>query len=288
MADETLDATSPEAGAPAGDATTEVTPPAEPGEWDDPEPLAEGVTQFDRPYVEKLRDREAKYRIKARELHESVDKFGGSEKIEQAVQFFDRGQTEEGVTQLFIEAGQALGLGFKELEALFDANDAATTAAAKAAAAAGPADDDVMTFAEARALIEKEVLAPQREAQEQRMVEVARATVADALKDVPASEHAAVLALGQPHLADGDFDPTHVRMAIRKGIELLENAKTADREEYLKQKLAEQVATPGSTAGSGAAGAEGTPPPANWEEAKKRARTRLAAAAAAAAEAAAR
>lgn len=286
MADEVLDAESA-AGTPAGDATTETpAAPAEPSEWDDPEPLAEGQMQFDRDYVTKLRDREAKYRIRARELHETVDKFGGAERIERAIAMLDDASTEEGVTKLFIEAGQALGLGFKEMEALFDASDAATAEAAQAAAAAGPADDDVMTFAEAKKLIEEQVLNPQREAEERRVLATAQATVADALKDVAKEDHAAVLALGQPHIADGDFDPDHIRAAIRKGVEELANARTRDREEYLKQKLAELEATPGSTAGSGAPGAEGTPPPTNWEDAKKRARARIAAAQAA--EAAAR
>lgn len=288
MADEVLDATSTGAAPAAGDATgtTEVTTPAEPSEWDDPEPLAEGVQQFDRKYVESLRDREAKYRIRARELHETVDTFGGKDKIEKAVKLLDDVGTEEGVTKLWIELGQSLGLGFKELEAVFDASDAATAEAAQAAAASGPSDDDVMTFADAKRLIQEQVIAPAQQAQEQAMLATARETVADSLKDIPKTEHAAVLALGQPFLEDGDFNPDHIRSAVRKGIELLENAKTADREAYLAQKLAERDAIPTTTAGSGAAGASGEAPPVNWEEAKKRGRERIKAAAAA--EAAAR
>lgn len=259
--------------------STEAPPAAaEPSEWDDPEPLDEKLQQFDRKYVEELRDREAKYRIRARDQHELLEGFGGKDEVEKAVKVLRDLGTEEGTIKFFIEAGQNLGLNFKQMEALFEESDALTTAEAEATAeATAPKDDDLMTYAEAKRLLQSEVLEPQRQAEEQRILAVAQATVQGALQDVPKEDHAAVLALGQSHIADGDFDPEHIRAAVRKGNEEFQAAKQRDREAYLAEKLKDLETVPASTGAAGAPGGEAPPPPANWEEAKKRARARIAA-----------
>lgn len=284
MADEALDTgAAGEAGA-AGAASTETAPPASTetappvvDEWADPEPLDEGLNQFDRSYVEQLRDREAKYRIKARDLSQDVEKLGVPlTEAQAAVELTKRLQTDDGVIQMFIETGQALGLGFAQLEAMFKESDEAT---ATAAAETGPADDDVLTWAEARALLQKEVLEPQQRAAEQAALASARSTIDATFTDLGVTDETdrqAILALGQSHIQDGDFDPEHVRAAVRKGYELLEVRKTAAKEAYLAEKLAAGEGVPTNTGAAGAPGGQEPPPaPKDMDEAKARARAQL-------------
>lgn len=283
MADEALDTgAAGEAGAAGAastetaPATTETTPPVV-DEWADPEPLDEGLNQFDRSYVEQLRDREAKYRIKARDLSQGVESLGVPlTEAQAAVELSKRLQTDDGVIQMFIETGQALGLGFAQLEAMFAESDAATAATA---AETGPADDDVVTWKEARELLQKEILEPQQRAAEQAALTQARATIDATFTDLGVTDETdrqAILALGQNHIKDGDFDPEHVRAAVRKGHELLEVRKTAAKEAYLAEKLASGEAIPTSTSAAGAAGGqEPPPPPQNMDDAKARARAQL-------------
>lgn len=274
MSDEALETSTPAEPAAASEAPAPAPEPAAEADpaWAEPDEIGEGVQQFERAYVEKLRGQAADYRTRARDLHEKVETWGGTERVEQAVKFLTDAGTEEGTIKLFIEAGQALGLGFDKLESLFDKVDAAAAAEVEAAA---PADDDVLTWKEARELLQKEVLEPAQRAQEQTIINTARATVADSLKDVPKEDHAAVLALGQEHIADGDFDPEHIRAAVRKGVEILQTTRARDREAYLAEKLKELQDTPSATGGSGAPGGEAPAPPKNWEEAKARGRLRI-------------
>lgn len=283
MADEALDTgAAGEAGA-AGAASTETAPastettPTVVDEWADPEPLDEDLNQFDRSYVEQLRDREAKYRIKARDLSQDVEKLGVPlTEAQAAVELTKRLQTDDGVIQMFIETGQALGLGFAELEAMFAKSDEAT---ATAAAEGAPADDDVLTWKEARELLQKEVLEPQQRAAQQAAIAQAHSAIDSTFKDLNVTDETdrqAILALGQAHIQDGDFDPEHVRAAVRKGYELLEVRKTAAKEAYLAEKLAAGEGVPTNTGAAGAPGGqEPPPPPQNMDDAKARARAQL-------------
>src|SRR5688572_458409 len=45
--------------------------------------------------------------------------FGGREAAQRAHEMYTRASTEDGVVQLFLEAGRSLGLGLKEMEQLF-------------------------------------------------------------------------------------------------------------------------------------------------------------------------
>lgn len=282
MADEALDTgAAGEAGA-AGAASTETAPPASTettppvvDEWADPEPLDEGLNQFDRSYVEQLRDREAKYRIKARDLSQSYEGIDASE-AKAALELTKRLQTDDGVIQMFIETGQALGLGFAELEAMFAKSDAETAAAV---AEGAPADDDVLTWKEARELLQKEVLEPQQRAAQQAAIAQAHSAIDSTFKDLNVTDETdrqAILALGQAHIQDGDFDPEHVRAAVRKGYELYEVRKTVAKEAYLAEKLAAGEGVPTNTGAAGAPGGqEPPPPPQSMDEAKARARAQL-------------
>lgn len=277
--DAPVDTPAPEAAAaPAEPGTEAAAAPVEPGEWDDPEALEEGVQTFDRKYVESLRDREARYRIKARDLNAAVTELGGLEEAKKAAEWAKQAQTEDGVIKLFIEAGTSLGLGFEQLEKLFDASDAQT---AQTAIEGQPNDDDVVTWAEAKELLRKEVLEPAEQREQQRILAHAKETVTasiDALKLETEKEKQAVLALGQNYLPDGDFDPEHIRVAILKGHEDFIAARDRDREAYIAAKIAEREAVPSSTGAAGAPGGETPAEPESWEDAKARGRARLRAA----------
>lgn len=266
----------PETAAPETTPPVVEAPAAEVDEYADPEPLKDDEIVFDRKYVETLRDREAKYRIAARDAKAAIADLGDLDAAKAAKEFYDRAQSDDGRVQLFIEAGQSLGLGYKEMEALFDQADAA---AAASATAATPDPDTVMTYAEFEAELAKRVIEPQQRAEQARIVEAARTTVFSTLDELKVEgqvERDAVLALGQKHIADNDFDPGRIRSAIHKGHQEFVAARTADREKYLKEKLETKELVPSATGGAGAAGGEAPPPPKDMDEAKARARARLA------------
>jgi hypothetical protein len=95
------------------------------------------------------------------------------DKLPEAVETYKRLQSEEGVIDTFIQTGQALGFGIRELETLF-ADPAAAAPAAPAAPAPVVEEQDperLMTYAEFRDLAQKEILEPinqARQAEEQR------------------------------------------------------------------------------------------------------------------------
>jgi hypothetical protein len=265
----------------------EVTPETDPAaagavdEFADPEPLAEGVAQFPREYVEELRQREAKYRIRARDTHKQLEEFGGPDAIKEAVEWRQSLQTEEGVISMFVESGRSLGLGIKDLEAMFAQPGGVEAVIDAAAGQTGPADDDVLTWKEARALIEKEVKAPQEQQRLQQLQHDAQRVIAverEALGLTDQADYEAVLSFGQKHLRDGDFDPAHIQAAMRKGYAEFEALATRRAEAYLAQKAKDKATVPSSTGAGAAPGGTTLPEPANMDEAKARARAALKAA----------
>lgn len=251
--------------------------------WDDPEPIPDDQDLFPRKYVEELRDREAKYRIKARDYNSQFEEFGGSDAVRAAVELQQQLQTDDGVISMFIEAGRALGLGTKELEALFGEGQVAPEGEQKPALESLN-DDDQITVADAKSLVKQaiqdairdQVIAPQKEQEFQNAVAGATRAVTDTVAElkIPEADVDAVLAAGQKYLAENDFDPAHVANAVRRGNDDFNKAIAAKVEERLKGKLETAQNTPSSTGGT-TAGSTALPEPKNVAEGRARARVRL-------------
>lgn len=260
--------------------TTETTPVEE--TWEDPEALPDDQDLFPRKYVEELRDREAKYRIKARDSVTALDEFGGVDAVRAAVEFQQSLRTDDGVISMFIESGRALGLGVDQLEALFGGQ--ATVSGTQTPNLDDLGDDEQISVAEARKLvnaeieraIQEKVIAPQQEAEFQSVIATAQQAVQNTIAELKIDEADVdgVLAAGQRYLQDGDYDPEHIKAAVRRGQEDYEKAMRQRAEKYLKGKVDTKETTPSST-GASTPGGTALPEPKDTAEAKTRARQRL-------------
>lgn len=262
-------------GAATETAATETAPV---DEWGDPEQLPEDQDLFPRKYVEELRDREAKYRIKARDFNTQFEEYGGSDAVREAVELKQQLSTDDGVIAMFIESGRALGLGIKDMESLF--GQAAEAAGSGGTELDGLEDTDTLTVADARRMvqeaIQQQVIAPQQEQQFQGQVAEAQRAVHDTIAElkIPAEDIDAVLVAGQKYLPDGDYDPAHVAAAVRRGNEDYNAQMEKRAAAYLAGKKTVVDTTPSST-GASTSGGTALPEPKSVEEGSKRARERL-------------
>jgi hypothetical protein len=94
--------------------------------------------------------------------------FGGRESVEQAMALHKATQSQDGLMRLFFEAGRSQGLSYSQMEALFGQ-------AAPEPAAAQYADDDLLTYAQVKELMQREVLEPMHQSQAQQAEANARA-----------------------------------------------------------------------------------------------------------------
>lgn len=205
--------------------------------------------------------------------------YGGADYAKQAVEHYRALQTEDGVWNTFFQTGRALGLGVREIEALFNAPGG--PGGSQADEPAGPADDDVMTFADFKRIMQEEILQPQAKAAQAQAETMARTvidTTVEKLGIVDPDIRAAVLQLGDRYLND-DLSPANVAEAVRKGHADYLKVVQAERKAYIAEKRGQQVAVPkapaGGTGGSTLPPAEDEPRDVN--EAIRRARARRAA-----------
>jgi hypothetical protein len=105
------------------------------------------------------------------------EEFGGRDAIVAAKKMHDLAATEDGVIQLFLEAGQAIGLGLKEMQGLFGESDAS------AEPDETPDPDEPLTRGEYEALVAKQA-ATQAEQAKAQQVEAARSVVAATMKEL--------------------------------------------------------------------------------------------------------
>lgn len=211
---------------------------------------------------------------RAQEAISHLEKWGDPTAVEQALAIQAALNTEEGITQLFVQAGRSLGLGQDKLEALFGEEVAAEETE--------EIDEDrVLTVKEARELFAKETAEAQRKSSSQREVEAAQATaqaaVTSTLSDLKITDPAeinAVLTLGQQFLADDDVDPEHVKAAVRKGWAEYERVVKERAKKYVTGKVENAAKLPGSIGGA-APGGDDLPEPKSVEEAKQRVRAAL-------------
>jgi hypothetical protein len=197
--------------------------------------------------------------------------FGGRDTVEKAYQVHQALQTEDGVWNLFFQAGRSLGLGVREIEALFQQ-------AGGEPEPEGPADDEVMTFGQFKSLMDETVVRPQQ-VRDQQMAEAManqsiNSTVA-ALGITDPDIREAVLQLGDKYLGD-DISPAAVKAAVEKGHAAYLKLVQAERKQYTQEKRDQGVGVPkapagGTTSATTDFGAE----PKDAKEAIRRARLRM-------------
>jgi hypothetical protein len=248
-------------------------------DFNDPEALPEGQDTFDRKYVEELRAREAKYRVKARDITKEVADLGGLDSVKEAARIRDQLQTDDGVVAMFIESGRALGLGVEQMETLFGEAEAAANKDAK------ELGEKPLTKAEVIALLQEQVLNPLAQRDQESQAVVARQTIDSTVRGLgmdPKSDTDdidIVLRLADKYLDANDMNPTHIAAAVEKGFADFGKLSSERHDKYVKDKRETKAKVPSSTAAGSAAGGTDLPEPANVAEARERARARLRAAA---------
>jgi hypothetical protein len=199
--------------------------------------------------------------------------FGGRETVEKAHQLHQALQTEEGVWNVFFQAGRALGLGTREIEALFAESQGEPEPE-------GPADDDVMTFGQFKTLMDETVTKPQQLREQQLAEDMARTAIDQAVEKLGITDpelREAVLQLGDRYLGD-DISPAAVKVAVEKGFAAYQKLVAAEKAKYTQEKRDGAAGVPKAPAGAPATqvsdfGAE----PKNAKEAIARGRARIAA-----------
>lgn len=203
--------------------------------------------------------------------------FGGREKIAEAQRVYELTQTDEGVVQLFIEAGRSLGLSFEQMEALFNAQQAA----------GAPVEDDEDLDAP---LTKREWMEQQRAAQaaaaEAAAAQSRQGAVAAAQQSIAAtfaelgvemdSEAAkVVLQFGDQHFDRQNPTPENVRAAVLRGHAEYTAFLDKQSREYLKAKREKAASVPKAPVGASAPATAAPDEPKSAAEAAARVRARL-------------
>lgn len=195
--------------------------------------------------------------------------YGGKEEIEAAIRMRQAANTEDGVIQLFLEAGRSLGLGLKDMEALFTSMQGEPEEE--------PDPDEPLTIGQWQEFQRKQQEAEAaRQAQQVQAAATAavRSTVESLGLDPTDPSTKIILQIADTHV-NGDFSPENVAKAIRQGHADYQAQVQKDAEAYLQKKREQAQQVPSAPTGSSAP-AE-TPPaePQNVAEAIKQARKKL-------------
>lgn len=197
--------------------------------------------------------------------------FGGKEAVEAAHRLYEASRTEDGVIQLFIDAGRSLGLGLKDIQALFDKDSGGEEVEP-------PDPDEPLTrreFEEALAR-QQQTLAERQAAAE---AAIARKAVQDTLGTLGLDPNdpttKIVLQFGDQY-TKGDLSPENVANAVRRGHADYLAAVERDAKKYLEKKVAAAEAVPSAPAGAAAPAEPPAAEPRDVAEAIKIARKRLA------------
>jgi hypothetical protein len=231
---------------------------------------------FPRTAVEKIRDRDARNRLRRRELETQIETWGGAEAVARAVGIERALQTEEGVMQLFFESGRALGIGVDRMKTLFAGQ---AEPSAPPAAPGAPGDEEApVTYKALQGVLEEKVLRPQAEREAEAVFQRNGAAVNKALDDLGVTDphdRYLVLSLGNQFVGENETDTAALVAATRKGHEEYQKVLAKRSEEYLARKQAAAEAAP--TALSGTAPVTGVvpPEPRDVSEASVRARERI-------------
>lgn len=191
----------------------------------------------------------------AAEPADPFQEFGGRETIEAAHRLYEASRTEDGVIQLFLEAGRSLGLGLKDMQALFESLGGEGTAPTPE----GPDPDEPITWADFQAL-------QQKQAQEQAAREAdaqqasARAAVQKALTDLkldPADPATKIILEHGDKYVNGDFSEANIANAVRRGHADFQAILEKKAQEYVQTKRQQATSVPSAPAGNAA---PATPP----------------------------
>lgn len=218
--------------------------------------------------------------VEGGETVESTDPYeayGGKESIEQAVQLSKSLQTENGVWQMFFQAGRALGLRVRKIEALFQAQQAGGEGGA---APDQPSDDDVMTYGQFKQMMDETVYKPAAEQAQAQAELIANQAINGTLNDLGVQSpeaREAILQLGDRYLGE-DISPSACKAAVEKGHQDYLKLVAAERKRYVEEKRAQANGTVKVPTGSSvtAAPKEYDSEPKDVAEAIRRARQRVA------------
>lgn len=206
--------------------------------------------------------------------------YGGPDEVKAAVDWYKRANDPEGALETFFALGRSMGLGVREIENLFYAQQGQQAPAQPEPQAPGPADDDVMTYADFKkymAEMQEQVQQPIQQLQRQQQFERAQQTVQSTIQQLGIEDDAtkaAVLQLGDRYLGD-DLSPQNVANAVRRGHADFIALVQANADKYRKQKAAQAKSVPKAPKGGGPAGVEPEPEPRDIKEAIARARKKL-------------
>lgn len=233
---------------------------------DGSEPVETLDTSIEDAGTETLEGVETETETQAPVVEDPFAEFGGREEIEKARRLYEAASTEEGVIQLWIEAGRTLGLTVEQMQGLFGAQ------------AQEPDPEELerpVTVAELRELERQRQEQQSRvyyEQQQQAMRAQAGAAVHEAVKEIglpgvddPTAQ--IVLRLGDQYLDKRNPTPEAVRNAVRRGYADYQAEIQRQAQEYTRKKVTQAASVPGAPSGGQA---PSTPPPAepkNVEEA---------------------
>lgn len=200
------------------------------------------------------------------------EEFGGRDTIEAAHRMYQAAQSEDGVIQLFLEAGRSLGLGLKEMETLFT-----SLTGSGGEEAEEPDPDEPLTVGQWQKFQQEQ---QQREAERQATAareaarQVVQATVADLGLDPKDPATKVVLQFGDQYLKD-DLSPEAVAAAVRRGHADYLAAVEQHSKAYLEKKRGQAASVPSAPSGAAAPAEPAPAEPQNVAEAIKIARKRL-------------
>lgn len=199
--------------------------------------------------------------------------FADETEAQAAQRLYQATQSEDGVISLFLEAGRNLGLGLKEMQALFD--DLSGQEPAEE-----PDLDEPLTRGEFLAEQQKrEAAAAAAEAERVRSAAssavdstMAELGVAPTLDGKPNPAYALVLQLGDKHFDDKNITPESAAEAVRRGHAEYQALVERESQAYLARKKAKADAVPAAPVGAGPAAEPPAEEPTSVAEAIKIAR----------------
>lgn len=196
--------------------------------------------------------------------------YGGKDTIEAATRLYQAAQTEEGIIQLFLEAGTRLGVGLDRIQALFGA-DAGTDDAAD--------DEDldrsltIREFQELQAKQEAERKAKETEAARAGAQKVIQSTLGELGVDLDDPSAEVILKMGDRYLK-GDLSSEAVAAAVRRGhADYIAQIEKQHQAYLAKKRQAAKV--PAGLSGSAAPSASQPDEPKDVAEAARRVREML-------------
>lgn len=209
------------------------------------------------------------------EPSDPFSEFGGRDVVAAAHRLYEASRTEDGVIQLFLEAGRNLGLGLDQMQALFEELGGSGQVPED-----DPSLDEPLTRRELLEL-EQQRQAAEQQRQAQQLQEFARTAVTEALSGLgvdPQTNPAThlILQFADRHRApDAPMTAESIKEAVRAGYADYQAHIEREAQAYLTKKRQAAAAVPKAPAGSGAPAAPAPAEPKNVAEAIKQVRQKL-------------